>query len=1328
MRLNSTANTYGGATTISAGTLVLGATGTILNSTPVTISPGALLDATAISTGYTIASGKVLAAGRSSAPAVDLSGNLVLSSGGTLQPGGTGTVGTLTVDGNLTLNGGSIALDRSGSSIDQISLSGASRTLTASGTTGISAVAGYMPAGTYTLISGFGSTTATAANFTYANPTRGQTPTFAVGSSDIQMTLDTGTPGNLTWSGTASTVWDASALNWNAGAEKFYPFDSVTFPDSPVNATVAIGAVVRPTSLTFSNASTAYTMRGGTGSIAGTTSIVKNGAAAVTLWNNANTFTGGTTINAGSLVLNNGAALATGSYTPLGTGAITINGGTFELNPGNSTGGTYTFPNTLNLNGGVLFQNDGYNHMTGLVTVGSATTIRTQYNLKNIFFEAGLAGSAPLTITDQSGNYGNGAVEVMADGTYSGTITINTSSGSSGALVLRANNAMPTASVILESNTADDGYGPTPVGLTLAGGASNVTLAGLSGVNSNSRVWNGDATERTLTINNATDLTYNGRIGGGTVNGNKLALVKNGTGKLTLNGANTYTGATTVNAGTLTLPSSQTGTGAISVNDGATLDVAAVAGLSLAPTSLTLGSSTGATLSIRNFASSPTVAPINAGSLTTNGASESILINVSGTFAGGTYPLIKYTPGSPIGGSGFAALKLGPLPRGMSAILENNPGSGEVDIVIDTVNPLIWTGTNGTNWDIDTSVNWYLVDSLATYHEQDVVVFDDNAGTNTNVILNIQVAPASVTVNALADYTISGTGAITGTTGLTKSNSGTLNLGTANTFSGACTINSGAIVLGNDSALGSVAAGTIVTGDGMLDLNGHSIGGEALSLNGTGPIGNGALLNNSATAATAGGTVTIAGDTGIGGGGSLTLTGVISGNSILRKVGSGTLNITSASTPYPFTGSLVVAEGNLVLGRSGGYGRLFNSNVTIKNGATLTYATDNGFQFYPGVLTVESGGTLTQTSGRTSNIGTNSGTFVMQGGSTLSGAGENYWGSWTINTPSSKLSVTGGDPLPVVVSALNVVAGGSVLNLDVADVTSDATADLLFTGTIGAPSTKVAFGVTVDGGGKVTLSGVNTYVGDTTVNAGTTLELAQAGELTLKPVVNGVTNSIGGVGTALLDGKLNLDLTTTDKTGGNSWLLVNVSTLAVTYGDNFTLPGFAKDGEVWTKVDGGTTWTFTQSTGVLAFVSDPFSTWIAGFGLTDPADRLPGADPDHDGIVNAIEFVLGGNPATGDDSALLPNGTTVSADLGSGMTDYFKFTFRRSAASASLNPAAFYNTDLNTIWTPAQGAPGVVIVPTVDGYVTGIDKVEVYIPRSLSVNGKLFGRLKVTIP
>jgi hypothetical protein len=75
--------------------------------------------------------------------------------------------------------------------------------------------------------------------------------------------------------------------------------------------------------------------------------------------------------------------------------------------------------------------------------------------------------------------------------------------------------------------------------------------------------------------------------------------------------------------------------------------------------------------------------------------------------------------------------------------------------------------------------------------------------------------------------------------------------------------------------------------------------------------------------------------------------------------------------------------------------------------------------------------------------------------------------------------------------------------------------------------------------------------------------------------------------------------------------------------------------------------------------------------------------------------------------------------------DYLVFTYRRDAA-AQVTAAAEHSATLAAPWTTAtHGVDGVVIVDTADGYEPGINKVEVFIPRS---GERLFGRLGATLP
>ena len=81
------------------------------------------------------------------------------------------------------------------------------------------------------------------------------------------------------------------------------------------------------------------------------------------------------------------------------------------------------------------------------------------------------------------------------------------------------------------------------------GAACNLTLAGLSvsGNGDGNRVADGGTGMATLTLNVSGTDAFGGILGG-SGNQNNLALVMDGTGKLILNGASTYTGGTTVSA------------------------------------------------------------------------------------------------------------------------------------------------------------------------------------------------------------------------------------------------------------------------------------------------------------------------------------------------------------------------------------------------------------------------------------------------------------------------------------------------------------------------------------------------------------------------------------------------------------------------------------------------------------------------------------------------------------------------------------------------------------------------------------------------------------
>ncbi len=132
-------------------------------------------------------------------------------------------------------------------------------------------------------------------------------------------------------------------------------------------------------------------------------------------------------------------------------------------------------------------------------------------------------------------------------------------------------------------------------------------------------------------------------------------------------------------------------------------------------------------------------------------------------------------------------------------------------------------------------------------------------------------------------------------------------------------------------------------------------------------------------------------------------------------------------------------------------------------------------------------------------------------------------------------------------------------------------------------------------------------------------------------------------------------------------------------------------------------------------------------GLTAGVNDGVNQDPDLDGIVNLLEFALGGVPAGAGASnpSILPVATLTPAAL--------VLTFRRADLSeGDVTLKVQWSTDLVT-WsaldevTIGLGDSGIVDV-TEDSPTAALDTIAVSIPRTEAANGKLYGRVSVTRP
>ena len=218
----------------------------------------------------------------------------------------------------------------------------------------------------------------------------------------------------------------------------------------------------------------------------------------------------------------------------------------------------------------------------------------------------------------------------------------------------------------------------------------------------------------------------------------------------------------------------------------------------------------------------------------------------------------------------------------------------------------------------------------------------------------------------------------------------------------------------------------------------------------------------------------------------------------------------------------------------------------------------------------------------------------------------------------------------------------------------------------------------------MTLSGANSYNGNTTVDDGT-LALAAGGSLSFRPTTNAATNQISGSSTATLSylGTVNLDLSGADATVGNAWAMVDLASFtgpAPTFNPALvtsTLGDFSEASPgVWELPVIGAKWVFTEATASLTYVSaaTDYNTWGTPYGLTTGSE---GGDLDGDGVKNQAEYAFG----------LIPNsGASVNPITSQLNKSNGQFTYqRRDNGLTGLTYTVWYSTDLAT-WTEDTGA------------------------------------------
>lgn len=242
-----------------------------------------------------------------------------------------------------------------------------------------------------------------------------------------------------------------------------------------------------------------------------------------------------------------------------------------------------------------------------------------------------------------------------------------------------------------------------------------------------------------------------------------------------------------------------------------------------------------------------------------------------------------------------------------------------------------------------------------------------------------------------------------------------------------------------------------------------------------------------------------------------------------------------------------------------------------------------------------------------------------------------------------------------------------------------------------ASNTSATGGLVKSGAGTLKLSPSSSYRGDTTVQAG---------------VLSLVAPSLDDNSTVRLE------------TGASLYL----DTLATDTVKRLFIGGVQQAAGTWGPLDSGAQHETAAITGYDFLLvtespgASPYLQWAGSFGAGfNGTNNGPNQDPDNDGIRNQLEFVLGGSPLVSD-SSKQPSLTLDSSNL--------TFTFKRADQSeAEISLTVEYGTNL-TGWTSIPiGAASLGQVTVTEGGATP-DVVVVTIPRSSSAGGKLFARLR----
>ena len=752
-------------------------------------------------------------------------------------------------------------------------------------------------------------------------------------------------------------TWDSSTANWWTGSSVAWPGSGTSnvADFAATSGTVTLsgvitanglifdtgGYVLQSGSLSFNGTTPTIAANSGTtiissviASTAGNVGLTKSGAGTL-VFSGANTYSGPTTVTGGVLRLDPGAAFNTWPLTvdnasfiiqrnagsTLYRNTLTIrNGGVVDAK---NSSANYNTLKSLSFDSGGTLQRSGAVNVGGEFTMDSTTTTGVT-----------VTGTIAATISADLGltNVNGGICPFNVDDVATGTDLLVTGVLSTGG------GAVPTAG--LTKNGAGTltlaAANTFPGTITISADALQIGNSGTTGSLSTSSAITNNAKlifNRTNSVIQGTDFSGSAISGTG-------SITMAGSGTLTLNTANTYSGSTTISAGALQLGDGGT-TGSLS-------------------TSSAISISTGAKLifnrsnSIVQGTDFSGLAMSGAGSLVMAG-SGTLVLNAANTYTGPTSVLggvLRSDPGSAFNSASAFTVD------NATFIIQRNVGS--------TLYKNLLTIRNGGVVDANNSIGNF--NTLKSLTFENGGTLQRSGAVNGGGEFTLDESGSSVRVTGTVAATISadlGLGNLNGTirtfnvdnvatgtdllvtgvlangggglsNGLTKIGAGTMTLTAASTYTGATTINGGALQLGNGGA-----------------------GGSLYSL--------GAIINNGTLAFNRSNTVTQGTDFGM----------AISGSGAIVQEGPGTTVLTGSNS---HSGGTMLSAGTLKLGNANALGTgalTVNGGTLDLNSNSITVAELNG-----------AGGTITSTGSGAMTLATTiaSGTSTYAG-SILDGSG-----------------------------------------------------------------------------------------------------------------------------------------------------------------------------------------------------------------------------------------------------------------------------------------------------------------------------------------------------